>query len=965
MFQCSFQAKPFGNDFGKIKKQRASACLDSYETLKNYTEYVNPHWMENETCTLALMTNLAQAEWISVPCDQKLLDIAACVKDTGKYSRKSTDEKEPDNWVCQKNTIVRDRLCHMFIWTNQNANFVQKLISSCGPQSFKQAIFQDNMYFEFIYEATRVKPPPLLLPVQDEENTLRLIKHNKYLTLHRFYHEIVTTSAGKGFFVCLKNQTKMEAGSNIFKCTNGGYISCLLICDGHFDCANDSSDEEPCAQANFTDAINISSKITSDFFMNINGAFRKYYLQEDRKGSQQIMFTLCSGGSQIETTMQDDLVVDCFPDGEDEPLLLSLLKGNHTYHCSNPNEIPCVQGHSKCYPVGDICTYKVNSHGHTLPCRTGDHLQECRTFACNSMFKCALSYCIPWSYVCNARWDCPAGDDETFSNRCKGNTTCGNMFKCRNTKHKCLGLGNVCDEHIDCPHGDDERLCELKGIKCFSNCTCLALAIRCAQVEFGSTQVSFPYISIVITHSHFMSHSILQMNWRNALIFEVLHSNLKFICRAPLPQSLLLLKVEFNLLTLVDNKCFLALTLLHSLLLPNNRIERIKSSSFVNLNSLVFLSLSNNPLASLSTGAFSQLPHLNVLLINSSIFKFELDTFKNLKVDMLETIDYYICCVVSAQICTASKPWYIACMDILPNDQFWKLFVSVSCLVLVFNSLSILTHIPKCRQKDVFSLIVISLNGSDLLCCTYLCLIWIAHFIWKGSLAVEHEQWMSSPTCFTAFGTMLWYSVLNQTIMFIMALSRMMVVLKPLNSKFKDSQYVLTIILCIVASTFAASTLLSVLTFLLHRTLPFSLCPPYVDLTGSVSVMKVLTWVVMVTQSATCVAIGIMHGILLLSLHHSKAVGGKSKITLPLVSQLFILTVCTALCWFSTNTTFGSALLVSPFSVDVLVWITGAVLPLNSLTNPLVFSLLSVRNYFYRSKEKQTLPNQLKEIRVE
>ena len=40
------------------------------------------------------------------------------------------------------------------------------------------------------------------------------------------------------------------------------------------------------------------------------------------------------------------------------------------------------------------------------------------------MFKCSSSYCIPWSYVCDSKWDCPEGDDE----QCEGNSTCSEMF---------------------------------------------------------------------------------------------------------------------------------------------------------------------------------------------------------------------------------------------------------------------------------------------------------------------------------------------------------------------------------------------------------------------------------------------------------------------------------------------------------------------------------------------------------
>ena len=148
----------------------------------------------------------------------------------------------------------------------------------------------------------------------------------------------------------------------------------------------------------------------------------------------------------------------------------------HYVTCLYPGELPCENNYNECFNVTSICIYQLNFNNHLIPCQNGRNLEHCKTFMCDSMLKCATVYCIPWSYVCNGRWDCPQGDDESI---CNENEICKIMFHCRNTRQMCLHLANTCDGHNDCPLGDDEMLCEMKLIDCPSYCLCLLYAIHC------------------------------------------------------------------------------------------------------------------------------------------------------------------------------------------------------------------------------------------------------------------------------------------------------------------------------------------------------------------------------------------------------------------------------------------------------------------------------------------------------
>ena len=88
--------------------------------------------------------------------------------------------------------------------------------------------------------------------------------------------------------------------------------------------------------------------------------------------------------------------------------------------------------------------FNLNKHGHLMPCRTGSHLQSCKNFECNLHFKCPQFYCIPWAYVCDGKWDCPYGHDETLYHKCGDSRHFVNLFRCKGSQI-CIHVEDVCD----------------------------------------------------------------------------------------------------------------------------------------------------------------------------------------------------------------------------------------------------------------------------------------------------------------------------------------------------------------------------------------------------------------------------------------------------------------------------------------------------------------------------------------
>ncbi len=93
---------------------------------------------------------------------------------------------------------------------------------------------------------------------------------------------------------------------------------------------------------------------------------------------------------------------------------------------------------------------------------------------------------------------------------------------------------------------------------------------------------------------------------------------------------------------------------------------------------------------------------------------------------------------------------------------------------------------------------------------------------------------------------------------------------------------------------------------------------------------------------------------LVLNLKESKKNFHKSKSTedsdTGLVIQLVAISAPNILCWCPANVIFIAAMFQSTYPVDLILWTAVIGMPLNSVTNPVVFITISVRKYHISKK---------------
>ena len=242
---------------------------------------------------------------------------------------------------------------------------------------------------------------------------------------------------------------------------------------------------------------------------------------------------------------------------------------------------------------------------------------------------------------------------------------------------------------------------------------------------------------------------------------------------------------------------------------------------------------------------------------------------------------------------------------------------------------------------------MIGQNFSDSLCGIYLTVIWVSDILLKGFNLINEHLWKSHPLCFTGLCIVLWFTVSSQMMLFYFSISRLMVVIYPIQNTGTSSKKIIYQVSSIHAFSFFASLVLTLVFQFIEMQLPTSLFLPFIDPSGSSIITKVISWVVIISQSVCSVLIAGMHILLVVKVNKlEKSVRKKSNSTKKMMSQLILISASNILCWFPTNTIYLSAMFLSTYPINLVIWTTVIIMPINSIINPCVFLLTNVKDIF-------------------
>ena len=602
------------------------------------------------------------------------------------------------------------------------------------------------------------------------------------------------------------------------------------------------------------------------------------------------------------------------------------------------------------YEISEICSYRLNEQGHLLPCNKGEHLQDCQQFECNMMFKCPDFYCIPWDYVCDGKWDCPSGHDESIYHQC-GNRTCINMFKCKMSS-TCLHLGDVCDGHFNCPYQDDEYLCLLKDILCPTVCYCLAFAIRCYDVNIleDTLSIHLPYIAVTMFSCTLLTEDKLKTVFQHVSFLFITNTNLKKICDVvSLIKHIQLLDSSKNSIITIKSQCFKNKFALKVIKLHNNMLHHIQKFAFYNLTNILYIDLSNNMLTVVGSEKLSFLSLQNTTLD----VRRSKDILNTLNIKFLQIEYFSLCCSGTENFeCSAKKPWYISCSPLLVNNVFNYTFYFMSFVIVVLNVLHLLLQ-KKCEgQRQMFHTarsfdgIVFSISITDIIGSIPLFILWISDLHFKGDIIFVQKQWQSSLMCFISSGINMYYILASPFLYNLLSYTRYNVVKDPIDSNFKNTDYVHKIILVGCSFSLLFATLSVTLFWLNYDGIPTSFCYPLFDPSKRFSLTKYLAWFII---GIHVIAISFNFIVYLkliakVTMVQKLCFGTQTRSQSKkfLIIQITCISCSHLLCWIPGIVILLIANLWKIYPMKMILWKLSCVSPLNSILFPFIFIVKKV-----------------------
>ncbi len=894
-------------------------------------------------CTAMILHNLALPEWISVKCNEMMVRVVFCHREDktpNKFVAMNTTNFQNRLIGCNTKCIMIQGLCFCFHWFSiSKVRKIPGVQTWNAEQSFKFALSLSSA-------VSAIFPPLFSSNFEHRITWTRCANKTKCET------KLVDSDNSFALYSLSQSMSKLDVFGNIYRCSESQFIATLYVCDGHKDCAGKADDEEGC-ECNSSEKYSgkckhtigkSGSKTCSSFYTTTRSnecrlfTFAKTFEIHSvhHEENEEVANKIRSDNSVANSTSQHDC--ESKPNGKQEK-------------CSQHGQLPCRPGCSGCFNISNICIYKLNSFGYLSPCKTGAHIQNCADFTCNMMAKCPKFYCIPWAYVCNGRWDCPSGFEESLAHGCGKDRMCTNLFKCRQYE-MCLHLGDLCNGKKDCPFGDDEFFCSLQGIKCPLACDCLLYTLMCINLTI-SQDIHLPYMNIQLKKSCFNTNAAPAVI-SDAMIMSVVHSNLVHVCKFLSSLGhLIMFDASSNLIETVETRCFQTSFGVKIILLSNNLISSVKRGAFANLSTLLVLNLSTNSLSELSCSTFFGLSGVSFLsLKQNNLTSIERNVFDGMKVKLLETENYHVCCLLASnRTCTAKFPWYQSCSNLLSKSEIQTTFYVVSSVIIIFNFASIiLQRISSAKGLEKIKahmMTVTSINIADLICAVPLCILWVVDIFYTGFFMIKETQWRSSPLCYTSFGTTLDFSLLSPFLLLFLSFSRLMIVIHPIDTKFKRTTFVLK---CVLAVFFICSIFVSGVT-VIHRfvemAIPSVFCSPLVDPSNSQLITKVTTWIVIGAQITCTLSIIVLYVYLIKSLKESQEIIGqavsKKQSNASLVVQIIVVSSSNILCWIPSNVIYLISMFMREYPIDMIIWIMIAVMPINSVINPLVYIFTTVR----------------------
>ncbi len=895
------------------------------------TTSLNPTCKPGHSCGILILSNIAQSEWYNIKCNQPYVNNIFCLKTAKQKAVNFTCSTVLLNTlVCSKTQVKINQSCFELV------RFVKNRKGGLSRSSFLCTTFEPKS-FQFLFDSISVSFPPIMFNECSQQSWTYIRLFNIYTYLSKNNSKLTNNT------LSFQNKAPIDVrhslGGNVIKCSES-YFSVITLIDNKWGCfVSDLSVKlHNCTSRTNQEPFDLLCSLNTGF------SFGCYLFFKTRQNNCTPFFVQHEDKNKDKKNKHTNLE-DLNPE-----LKHSVTKSNATDICSLLKPFPCGKYSEVCYTLADICVYKLNQLHQLEPCKHGGHIEDCIKFQCNMMFKCPKSYCIPWLYVCDGKWDCPSGSEESAISGCAPSRNCSGLFKC-DRSHICIHLGNICDEFEDCWFGDDEQMCQLQSVKCPHSCTCLGFALRCYKTVVSASDLFLLDVLQVVSiiDSKILQFTKVAEQLKNSMLFSSIRTGLKDVCKLYNSwKGIVAIDNSYNDVYLLEPECFSSLPVIKIIKLNNNVLTYISVHAFVNLPYLLFINLRENKISVLEGNVFENVSSLFLLHVQSnSLAEIHLQSLANIKIKYISADDFKLCCVVPEAKCSAKQIWFETCGNLFPNAAFEVGCITIALVISLLSSASFLI-----QDHSSFGYVVMATNLTDLLCATYLFGVFAANAFFGQMYVLNEHKWQSSFLCFLMYNIILLFCILSPTFLLILALCRYQVVKWPLEAKFKQKDFTSKLLSCVLFVMLVFSATGTVLVGQLVDQVSSSLCLPFLEITATSLCFKIATIFVAVFQSSMFGAIVSLYICLVQALDlqakgRPRAATSNSENreyhTKSIIAQVVLLCVSNLVCWLPSNFVFLSVMNLKQFPIELVFWNTLLILPLNSMVNPCIFIYLMLR----------------------
>ncbi len=891
---------------------------------------------KHQSCALLHLHILSHPQLMFENCSQPLLHDIFCTKEDDMFDN-STDYL---TYACKEKDLKKNGSCFSFYWVNYTT---QKEFHDLLQE---KKIARDVTEFATIFAGVSTYFPIMY-------NSSHFTRYNRYIYVHRFQMIFLPPSATVVATILHSPRMNEKPQMFLFLCNSNVTISATLVCDGINDCTQGEPLDENlniCKQSLSTLQENVTAtkKCSSLLYENASGHCHFYIIQ--RKN----------------TNIEDKktMLPDVFTSHQN-------IHNKYGSLCHSKEKLPCNLCSNSCFAVSEICLFKL-ANNKLIPCEHGEHMENCKYFDCNLSCKCPGHYCIPWAFVCDSKWDCPFGYDESKLAGCSPKRVCFNLFQCRNSK-RCIPISSTCDGSTDCPENDDEHLCLLKDVICPKMCQCLLFAVSCLNVAIYSNIMSdfVPFYAVTCINGRLSSDFMIYSTHIHILVLVNFHLTESCGPVKHIP-NLSYLNLTSNELRFVGRGCFVHNGLLKVLSLKSNPIVKIAAGVFSYHLELHVFDLRNSSLSCVSSDLFSHMSMVRIFLMTLNVSSdFDHNAFQNVQIEIVQTNNPVICCILPDEtVCHAPNIRHIwtptHCPNLIPTGILKMLFGANAGVIAVLNVVSNILQKVANKGVDTFNpytIIVWLVNIAHMSKAVPLLILWIADLIFQEKFALKEKLWRSGLACFVHFFFELCYSLLNSGSLCLFAFSRLMVVWHPMTTKFKTTTFVSKISLGIVLVGTAYSIFVTFLSWYFgdNNSLASSLCSPFVDPSYSAIMIQITIWTISSFQVVAAVFLTVVHIKLFVKMSSQerkmKATRTKKTSISGALVQLVVFTVSSICCWVTSSIVYTISTFVSMYPYALLIWTSVTITPINAVANPLVLIWMSARKLEICRKDRKESPS--------